>query len=137
LPTLFYVNIATQDLEKLPRFYTDLFGFEEARATRTPDFRAVLSGKTTIGFSAAPTYAALNLPEPPRGTKLILTFDVSHIGEVDAKIERAIALGAKLLKPAFRTSYSHYQAVLLDPEGNGFRINTILEQTSATEAHRT
>jgi hypothetical protein len=92
---------------------------------RTPVFRAVLTEKTTIGFNAVAIYAAINLPEPSLGTRLILTFDVGHIGGVDATIERALALGARLLKPAFRTSYGYYKGILLDPEDNGFRINTV------------
>jgi uncharacterized glyoxalase superfamily protein PhnB len=74
-------------------------------------------------------YPALNLPLPPAssdGPKLLLTFDVESAAEVDRHIQRAIELGAKLVKPAYRTYYNHYQGVLLDLEANGFRINTVL-----------
>jgi predicted enzyme related to lactoylglutathione lyase len=131
MATLSYVNVATRDLDRLPRFYMDLFGFEEVREVQTPVFRAVLTGRTTIGFNAAAVYQTLNLPVPPEsaaGTKLVLTFDVDSVGDVDSSIIRAVSLGAKLVKPAFRTSYGYYQGVLLDPEANGFRINTILQQ---------
>jgi predicted enzyme related to lactoylglutathione lyase len=127
LATLSYVNVATRDLETLTRFYMDLFELEEAREFRTPVFRALLTGKTTIGFNAAKVYATLNLPEPSdHGGKLVLTFDVDSAEDVDAKIARAVSLGAKLLKPAYRTSYGSYQGVLMDPERNGFRINAFL-----------
>jgi predicted lactoylglutathione lyase len=127
--TLSYVNVATHDLDRLPRFYIDLFGFEEVREAQTPIFRALLTGKTTIGFNAASVYPSLNLPLPPEtadGPKLLLTFDVDSAAEVDRFIDRAVELGAKLVKPAYRTSYNYYQGVLLDPEANGFRINTVL-----------
>ena len=126
MATLSYVNVATRDLDKLTRFYMDLFGFEEAHEARSPVFRAVMTGRTMIGFNAEAVYPTLNLPEPSDGSRLILTFDVGSAADVDDKIARAISLGAKLLKPAFQTSYGSYQGVLMDPEQNGFRINAVL-----------
>ena len=38
----------------------------------------------------------------------------------------AVEHGAALVKPAYRTYYDWYQAVLLDPEQNVFRINHVL-----------
>jgi predicted lactoylglutathione lyase len=127
--TLSYVNVATHDLERLPKFYMELFGFEEVREAQTSTFRALVTGKTTIGFNAASVYPSLNLPLPPEsagGAKFLLTFDVDSTAEVDRLIARAVELGARLVKAAYRTSYNFYQGVLLDPEANGFRINTVL-----------
>lgn len=129
MATLSYVNVAVRDLDGLPKFYMDLFGFEEVHEVQSPVFRAVITGKTTIGFNAAAVYQTLNLPAPSQsagGIKLLLTFDVESADEVDKTIARAVTLGAKLVKPAFRTSYGYYQGVLLDPEENGFRINAVL-----------
>jgi hypothetical protein len=39
----------------------------------------------------------------------------------------AVAKGATLVKPPYKTYYNWYQAVLLDPEGNVFRINHMLD----------
>ena len=41
-------------------------------------------------------------------------------------VENALDAGATLVKPAYRTYYGWYQAVLRDPEGNVFRINCVL-----------
>jgi predicted enzyme related to lactoylglutathione lyase len=126
--TLSYVNVATRNLDVLPKFYMDLFRFEEVRELQTPIFRAITTGKTTIGFNAAAVFQSINLPLPSEasGGKIVLTFDVDTVADVDGAIVRAVTLGAKLLKPAFQTSYGYYQGVLLDPEENGFRINTVL-----------
>lgn len=129
MATLSYVNVATHDLDRLPKFYMDLFGYAEVREAQTPIYRALLTGKTTIGFNAAFIFPSLNLPLPPEtpdAPKFLLTFEVDSTAEVDSYIARALELGAKLVKPAYRTSYNWYQGVLLDPEANGFRINTVL-----------
>jgi uncharacterized protein len=38
--------------------------------------------------------------------------------EVDAVIERAVSIGARLLKPAHRTSYGGYSGYFADPDGH-------------------
>jgi len=38
----------------------------------------------------------------------------------------AVAMGARLIKAPYETYYHWYQAVLLDPEDNVFRINHML-----------
>jgi len=43
--------------------------------------------------------------------------------EVDRLTPIAVAKGATLRKAPFTTYYGWYQSVLLDPEGNAFRIN--------------
>jgi hypothetical protein len=45
---------------------------------------------------------------------------------VDRLVPVAEAAGARLLKAPYETYYHWYQAVLLDPEGNVFRINHML-----------
>jgi len=38
----------------------------------------------------------------------------------------ALEAGATLVKPPYVTYYNWYQSVLLDPEGNVFRINFMM-----------
>ncbi len=38
----------------------------------------------------------------------------------------AVEAGATLIKPPYTTYYNWYQAVLMDPEGNVFRINHMM-----------
>ncbi|PYD84206.1 glyoxalase, partial [Pseudomonas syringae pv. pisi] len=44
----------------------------------------------------------------------------------DRLVPVAVAQGAKLIKEPYLTYYNWYQAVLLDPEHNVFRINVML-----------
>ena len=47
-----------------------------------------------------------------------LTFETRHL-----LTDAAVKMGATLVKAPFTTYYGWYQSVLLDPEGNAFRIN--------------
>ena len=54
--------------------------------------------------------------------KTFATFNVDEAAEVDRLTSIAVAKGAVLRKAPFTTYYGWYQSVLLDPEGNAFRI---------------
>lgn len=125
---LSYVNVFTRDLDVLPNFYMAIFGFPEVIAIRSPIFRAIDARGVCIGFNAHDAYALLGLGEQSQvaGVKFLLNFDVDSTEEVDAFVPIALQHGAKLIKPAYRTYYDWYQAVLADPEDNIFRINTVL-----------
>jgi len=58
--------------------------------------------------------------------KFLLNIDVESSAEVDRMVPIAVAAGATLVKPPYRTYYNRYQAVLLDPEQNVFHINHMM-----------
>jgi predicted lactoylglutathione lyase len=128
MPVLSYVNIFARDIEALSGFYRQVFGFAEIPAIRSPIFVGLDTGKSCIGFNAQDAYGLLNLADQanPTGVKFLLNIDVDSSAEVDALVPVAIAAGAVLVKPPYRTYYDWYQAVLLDPEQNVFRINHML-----------
>ncbi|KPB71445.1 VOC family protein [Pseudomonas cannabina] len=123
--TLSYVNVFAQDIVALSGFYSELFGFSEVEAIRSPIFRGLDTGKSCIGFNAADAYELLGLGEfaGSSGCRFLLNIDVDEQSDVDRLTPLAVALGAKLIKEPYLTYYNWYQAVLLDPEGNIFRIN--------------
>jgi predicted enzyme related to lactoylglutathione lyase len=120
-----YLNIFAADIAKLAGFYADLFGLEELVASRSPIFRGLRTKKANIGFNAHDAYELLNLQKSTDGSgiKTFMTFDVDSVEEVDRLTPIAVEKGATLLKAPFTTYYGWYQSVLLDPEGNAFRIN--------------
>jgi len=126
VPGLVQVNLFVRDLQRACSFYAELFGFEELTAARSPIFRGLLAGPVLLGFSSGETYARLNLPAAlaQRGVAHMLTFNVRDSSVVDKAVESAVRLDASLLKAAAATAYGRYQAVLLDPEGNAFRIES-------------
>jgi len=126
MATLGYVNIFARDIVAIADFYAGLFGLEEIRESRSPIFRGLKTKGANLGFNAPEAYALLNLEEfTGGGIKSFLTFDVAGVAEVDRLTPIAVAKGATLLKAPFTTYYGWYQSVLLDPEGNAFRINFV------------
>ncbi|MBK3808446.1 VOC family protein [Stutzerimonas stutzeri] len=128
MSTLSYVNLFAQDIFALSAFYRDLFGFRDIPAIASPIFRGLDTGKSCIGFNAQDAYELLHLEEHAdvRGCKFLLNIDVEAKEEVDRLVPIALDMGATLIKPPYETYYHWYQAVLLDPEKNVFRINYML-----------
>jgi predicted enzyme related to lactoylglutathione lyase len=120
-----YLNLFAHDIQKMSSFYADLFQLEEIRESRSPIFRGLRTGKANLGFNAHDAYALLNLQKAAgsAGIKSFATFNVDKAAEVDRLTPIAVAKGAVLRKAPFTTYYGWYQSVLLDPEGNAFRIN--------------
>ena len=125
---LSYVNIFTRDLDALPAFYQKVFGFKEVEAIRSPIFRGLDAGGCCLGFNAEDAYGLLGLADHANkaGVAFLVNIDIDTSAEVDALVPVAQAAGATLVKKPYRTYYDWYQAVLMDPEGNVFRVNTVL-----------
>ncbi|WP_328187290.1 VOC family protein [Marinobacter sp. OP 3.4] len=128
MSTLSYVNVFAKDIEALSGFYRDLFGFREIPEIHSPIFRGLDTGRSCIGFNALDAYELLKLEDhaDTKGCKFLLNIDVDSKEEVDRFVPDAVAAGAILIKEPYTTYYNWYQAVLLDPEGNVFRINRMM-----------
>jgi predicted enzyme related to lactoylglutathione lyase len=137
-PTLSWVNVFTRDLDALPAFYMEVFGYAEIPEVRNSVFRGLFTGRSALGFMAPDVYGILHLGghEHDEGIKMLLNFDVANVDEVDRLTPVAVARGATLVKAAGMTSYGWYQATLLDPEGNVFRINTVVNGFSLEKGRR-
>ncbi len=125
---LSYVNIFSRDIVALSGFYQQVFAFKEIEAIRSPIFRGLDTGKSCLGFNALDAYELLKLSEfsDTKGIKFLLNIDVDSQKDVDLMVPMAVQAGATLVKAPYLTYYNWYQAVLLDPEGNVFRINFML-----------
>jgi predicted enzyme related to lactoylglutathione lyase len=124
---LSYVNVFAADIVALSTFYSTVFGFPEIEAIRSPIFRGIDARRSSIGFNAHDAYGLLGLGDQAdtRGVKFLLNFDVDSVDEVERLVPVAVSHGATLIKPPYRTYYNWFQAVLLDPEQNVFRINHV------------
>ena len=125
---LSYVNVFARDIEALSGFYQRVFDFPEVEAIRSPIFVGLDAGTCCIGFNAPDAYELLHLAEysDTAGCKFLLNIDVDSPAEVDRMVPIAVEAGAPLIKPPYTTYYNWYQAVLMDPEGNVFRINHMM-----------
>lgn len=128
MPTLSWTNVFTKDLDALPDFYLDVFGFSEIPEMRNPVFRGIATGRTNIGFMAPEVYGILQLQDraDTAGAAFLLNIEVESTDEVDRLTAVAVDRGATLRKPAATTSYGWYQSVLTDPEDNVLRINKVV-----------
>jgi predicted enzyme related to lactoylglutathione lyase len=104
--------IITRDPERLVRFYTEVFGAEQAE--RYPDdgpafFLGLRVGDSHLGFVAD---AKVDTSAPQR---LLLSIDVEN---VDKLLERVEALGGKVLGPPNDMSWGQRVAHVQDPDGN-------------------
>ncbi len=125
---LSYVNVFARDIEALSGFYQRVFDFPEVESIRSPIFVGLDAGTCCIGFNAPDAYELLHLAEhsDTSGCKFLLNIDVDSPAEVDRMVPIAVEAGATLIKPPYTTYYNWYQAVLMDPEGNVFRINHMM-----------
>lgn len=128
---LSWVNLFTDDLERMLAFYTTLFGFEEIPEMRNPVFRGINAGAVNLGLMARDVYGILQLEQQRRddGSRFLLNFDVASTDDVERLTGVAVELGATVVKEPSKTSYGWYQSVLLDPEGHVFRVNKVLDES--------
>ena len=123
---LSFTSILARDFLGLSAFYEQVFGLAEVVDLTSPHFRGLWIGETVIGFSAPSAYQLLDLPEPAtddRAVRTFLTFETTAHDDVAGFVEVAVAAGASLVQAPHDTYYGAWQAVLLDPEGNAFRVN--------------
>ncbi|MTD17400.1 glyoxalase [Nakamurella sp. YIM 132087] len=124
---LSFTSFFATDMVGLFEYYRGVFGLPEVEELRSEHFRGLQIGDTVIGFSRAETaYDLLELPRPTvadNGVRTFITFETQTDDQVDAMLEVAIAAGGTLVQAPHRTYYGAWQAVVLDPEGNAFRIN--------------
>jgi len=99
--TLSYVNVFARDIVALSQFYMDVFGFPEIEKIRSPIFRGLDTGRSSLGFNAQDAYGLLKLDEfsEVSGIKFLLNIDVASAAAVDQMTPKAVSLGAKLVKP--------------------------------------
>ncbi len=127
---LAYVNLFARDIVALSGFYTELLGFPEIAAHRSPIYRCLDANGAELGFNAAEAYALLNLQtrQPADAESLLplgvyFTIELDSADAVDRVAGQCVQLGGAVLKPPYLTYYNARQAVLADPEGNVFRVN--------------
>ncbi len=122
------VNIFAEDIISLSRFYQQVFGFSEIRKHRSPIFRCLDAGKAALGFNAPQAYELLDMKRyrNARGIKVFINVEAGSKRELEAITAKALSKGGRLIKAPYITYYNFYQVVLLDPEGNVFRVNRVL-----------
>ncbi len=120
---LTYTTFFARDVNLMADFYVAL-GLKEIETSRSEFYREVKAGDAKIGFTGQHAYETLGVPDDtdPTGLRSVITLDVGQPENVEPVVEKAIAAGGALAKPAFETTFGQYLAVVRDPEGNAVRL---------------
>ena len=120
-----YISLFTRDVAALPDFYIAVFGLAEIAASRSDRYRELAVGALRLGFPYIDAYARIGLTDQidPTGVRAMITFAAADAAAVARLAARAEAAGARLALPPTTTDFGQVIAVLLDPEGNAFRIS--------------
>ncbi len=119
-PRISIVTLGVRDLETSWRFYRDGLGFP---TTRTPEGGIVFFQTWGTCLALYPyEELALDVSEQfnvPRSKfpGITLAHNVREKNEVDRVLERAVAAGATLEKPAQDTEWGGYSGYFSDPDG--------------------
>ncbi|MFN3232114.1 MAG: VOC family protein [Alphaproteobacteria bacterium] len=124
-----YTTFFARDVDKMAAFYIAL-GLHEIESSRSEYYREVSAGSAKIGFTSQAAYQTLGMPDEsnPTGVRSVITLDVGSPDDVEPTVAKAVAAGGELVKPAFKTTFGQYLAVVRDPEGNVFRLAAAVTQ---------
>ena len=107
-------ELRTRDAERAKRFYAQTIGWT-FEATSTPDghtyWLALSDGKPVAGLFSLPSPKFDAVPES--------WMSFLAVDDVDARVAKAIAAGAKLMLPVFDVPNVGRIAMLMEPSGAG------------------
>ena len=118
-------------------FYKKAFGAVELFCMDAPDGRV---GHAEIRIGNSPIMLADEFPEI--GAKSPETLGGSpvsillYVEDVDTLFNRAVAAGAKVLRPVTNQFYGDRSGGLIDPFGHSWHISTHVEDVPPDELHR-
>lgn len=123
------IRVLATDAEALAKFYAQAFGMSETRRpVQSATFTEIVlnSGSTpelAKKSAATPIVIATRGKDMPAGAMAALILSVP---DMDAAIARAVAAGAKLMRPVAKSGEGLSYAFLTDPDGN--QIELLLRQ---------
>jgi PhnB protein len=130
-PRLTFKNVA-----KAIEFYQNALGAKETFRFEVGEH--IAHAEMTIGDS--PIMLSEEWPEGSRFSAETLGNSpislVIHVGDVDSFAERAVAAGAKVIRPLKDQFYGHRDVTFLDPFGYNWTADTVKEEMSVEEMHR-
>jgi hypothetical protein len=124
------INVFCRDHVRLFEFYRALLEAPEMVEHASPIYRGLQLPGISLGFHDQKAYELLEIadlkPEKPSAGHYP-TFNLDSKLSVDQLTSLAVSQGAIIRKAPYLTYYKAYQVVLLDLEGNLFRLNHYLQ----------
>ena len=128
-PTISFITIAVDDLERSVAFYRDGLGLATKGIVGTEfENGAVAFFNLQPGLKLAlwprkSLAADSGVPlQPASATEFSLAHNVGSRAEVDALLLQARGAGAKIVKPAEATFYGGYAGYFQDPDGHLWEV---------------
>jgi uncharacterized glyoxalase superfamily protein PhnB len=132
-----FAYLRVRDAARAIDFYTQAFGAKEKFRLAEPSGRI---GHAELDFDGATLMLSDEFPEYEiRGPETIgaTSFTIHlHVDDADAAIQRAVSLGAKLLREPQDHFYGERSGTLRDPFGHEWNIGHHLEDVSPEEMQR-
>jgi len=129
--------LIVRDAAKAIDFYTRAFGAKETMRIDGPNgtigHAELAIGEGAIMLSDEHPQMGFTGPETLGGTPVSLMF---YVDDVDARVEQAVAAGAKLMRPVRDQFYGDRSGLLTDPFGHIWTIATHIEDVSHEEMMR-
>lgn len=129
--------LRVKDAGRAIEFYKQAFGAVEKFRLTEPSGRIghceLLFGSTTLMLSEEfPEYGLLG-PQSIGGTSVSIHL---HLDDADAAIERAVASGATVLRPASDAFYGERSGTVRDPFGHEWLLGHSIEDVTPEEMQR-
>ena len=132
-----FAYLCVRDAQAAIDFYRDVFGASETLRLVEPGGRighaeVTLGPHTLMLCEEFPEYG-IRAPEPDAATSVTLHL---HVDNADAWIERAVAAGATVLRPATDAFYGERSGSVRDPFGHEWLVGHQLEEVAPQEMQR-
>jgi len=131
--------LVVKGAEKAQRFYAEVFN-AKVRMSFPGPHDTIAHAELEIGDSVLiveDEYPERGTKAPgPEGVEGAPNFIFIYVEDVNAVIERAVRLGAKLKRPAENQFYGDRDGYIIDPFGHGWTIASHVEDVSPEEMER-
>ena len=132
-----FAYLRAKPAEEAATFYKNVFGATEKFRLAGPDGRIGhmelrLGGTILMLSDAFPEYD-VHAPRPDGPSTFVLHL---HVDDADKLIERAVAAGARLIRPPQDHFYGERSGIIRDPFGYDWLIGHAIEEVAPEEIQR-
>ncbi len=121
-PRMTVVTLGVTELPRARAFYVEGLGFRASTASNEHITFLDAGGVVLSLYGRAALAEDACVPPGAGFGGIALAWNVASEAEVDASLARAVAAGARLLKPAQRVFWGGYSGYFADPDGHPWEV---------------
>lgn len=118
--TIVHFEIPADDVEKLKKFYTELFGWKIEKSPGPIEYWMIET--VPVDEKGMPLRPGVNGGMYKKESSEFETVNYISVESIDEYIEKIKALGGTIVQPKQEVSNVGWIAIALDPEGNQFAM---------------